>query len=163
MNAENRYDSLFQYYGEKSNVDWKLLKAQVKAESNFNPDAKSPVKAMGLSQFMRATWEEWQDGTPGIQIIKKTFSRSNPEHAIRSQAAYMKWLHNRFVYFSPEQRLNAVLASYNWGIGNVKRSIKKHGYLELDVMPDETNAYIKRIRKFLNKYKRIVKNVKNTI
>ncbi len=153
FNKANRYDSLFQYYGEKNNVDWLLLKAQVKAESNFNPDAKSPVGALGLPQFMRATWEEWQDSTPGIQLIKKTFSRNNPEHAIRSQAVYMKWLHNRFNYMGAYQRLDAVLASYNWGIGNVKRSIKKHGFLELSFTPIETQNYIKKIRGFLNNYK----------
>ena len=80
----DKYDGLFKKYGAANNIDWLLLKAQVKAESNFNPNAKSPVGALGLAQFMKATWLEWQDGTPGIQIAHapQTFGwrvAGNPE------------------------------------------------------------------------------------
>ena len=134
-------------------MDWLLLKAQARAESNFNPRARSPVGALGLTQFMRATWSEWKDGTPGIQITKTIFRRSNPEHAIRSQAAYLKWLYNRFKYLSEEAQLTVVLAAYNWGIGRVQRMIKRLGWLDLCSTPDETQQYVKRIERFLSTYK----------
>lgn len=51
MEAQDRYDSLIKYYAEIYNVDWQLIKAQIKAESNFVPDAKSWCNAKGLSQF----------------------------------------------------------------------------------------------------------------
>ncbi len=58
MNAEDRYDSLFQFYAGQKAIDWLLLKAQVKRESAFDPNARSPVGAVGLAQFMPATWDE---------------------------------------------------------------------------------------------------------
>ena len=64
----SQYDDLFQKFGLKFNIDWKLLKAQVRQESNFNPDAQNKRSgAKGLAQFMDKTWQEWCDLTPGIQ------------------------------------------------------------------------------------------------
>ncbi|MCI0409948.1 MAG: lytic transglycosylase domain-containing protein, partial [Acidobacteria bacterium] len=103
MNQRDRYDSLFQFYAEKFGMPacslerfgsmvhwrgWEALKAQALAESAGNPDAISPAKAMGLTQFMAATWREWWDGTPGIQGEPR-WNPYNPEAAIRAQAAYM--------------------------------------------------------------------------
>jgi len=145
MKAEDRYDSLLQYYAEQKGLKWKLLKSQIKAESNFDPNARSPVGAIGLTQFMKATWLEWQDGTPGIQSFKALFKRTNPEQSIKAQAAYMKWLFKRFDHFSDMMQQTAVLASYNWGIGNVTRLVKKYGWMNFDALPQETKDYINRI------------------
>ena len=102
---------------------------------------------------MRATWDEWKDGTPGIQITKRFFSRRNPEHAIRSQAYYLRWLYNRFVSMNERNRLTAVLVSYNWGIGRVKRMIRKMGRIKLQSTPKETQKYVLRIKSYLDSYK----------
>ena len=69
MNKNNRYDSLFKYYGRENGINWVNLKAQAQAESgrNLNPNAESGVGAKGLTQFMDPTFAEWWDGTPGIQ------------------------------------------------------------------------------------------------
>ena len=147
MRPEDRYDSLIQYYGGEKGIGWLLLKAQIKAESNFDPNAKSWVGALGLPQFMKATWEEWKDGTPGIQATKMILNRTNPEHAIRAQAAYMKWLLDRL-----DNDVDHALAAYNWGIGRVKAMLRKHGHLVEAEMPEETVNYVKRIRKFHKEY-----------
>jgi len=145
MKKEDRYDSLIRYYAGQKGLNWKLLKAQIKAESNFNPNARSPVGALGLPQFMKATWLEWQDGTPGIQSFKNLFKRTNPEAAIRSQAAYMKWLFKRFSHLSEMMQQTAVLASYNWGVTRVRRLIKKYGWMNFDALPEETRNYVNKI------------------
>jgi len=152
MDAENRYYSLFQYYADSKKLYWLLLKAQVKAESNFKPGAISPAKAIGLSQFIKGTWAEWKDGTPGIQRTKIFYSRKNPEHSIRAQAAYMKWLYNRLKFVPEMQKNDVVLAAYNWGIGNVKKLIARFGYFEKSMLPAETQKYIKRINLFMAEY-----------
>lgn len=146
----DKYDELFKKYGTMQGIDWRLLKAQVKAESNFNPNAKSPVGALGLSQFMKATWLEWQDGTPGIQIARMIYDRTNPEHSIRAQSYYMKWLLNQ-----AKGNIDRALAFYNYGIGNVKKMEKKYGgfYEALHRLPKETRDYIIRINRFYNEYK----------
>lgn len=151
---ENKYDDLFKKYAKANNIDWLLLKAQVKAESNFNPNAKSPVGALGLAQFMRATWEEWKDGTAGIQATKMLYDRTNPEHSIRAQSAYMAWLLKQ-----AGGNIDVALAMYNWGIGNVKKIIKKTGSFEnaFPFLPKETRDYVSRISRFYKEYKKDVR------
>lgn len=140
MISEDRYDSLFRWYGSRNGVDWTLLKAQVKAESNFDPDALSPVGAKGLSQFMDRTWAEWQDGIIGITDPPpdKHFNQFDPEDAIRAQAAMMAWL----LRVTSNSVVKA-LAAYNFGIGHVLRG---------DPWPAETLAYVDRIQRFHKAY-----------
>lgn len=145
MNFADRYDSLFLIYGDRYHVPWQLLKAQVKAESDFNPDAVNPrTGATGLAQFMPRTWDEWRDGTPGIDEIidkLKLLNPKDPEDAIQAQAAYMDWLIR--VAGDGEK----ALAAYNWGIGNLRKCIAAHGDAWRDHLPDETQNYLAKIQK----------------
>jgi|TARA_Y100000310_G_scaffold136910_1_gene135803 soluble lytic murein transglycosylase-like protein len=164
MDVRDRYDSLFQYYAALEGVDWQLLKAQAIAESGLNPDAESPVGATGLSQFMRRTWEEWGDGTPGIQDPPPgdmvLLDPRDPEDAIRAQAAYMGWLLKCF-----GGAITPALASYNWGIGRVRREIEFDAggpaWLDgpsppwLERAPSETRGYVAKILAFRSDMKAI--------
>lgn len=158
MKAEDRYDSLFRYYGEQEKVPWLLLKAQVKAESGFDPDAVSKAGAVGLAQFMSRTFEEWRDGTPGIQdptaegpaglpVNPMLVDPRDPEDAIRAQAAYMRWLLDRF-----DGNTEAALAAYNWGIGRVKRAMAESGPEWINRLPKETHIYVARVLRNLADY-----------
>lgn len=160
IKSEDRYDSLIQYYAQDTGFDWLWLKAQIKAESAFEPEAVSPVGAVGLSQFMRATWEEWRDGTPGIQAAKMIFNRTNPEHCIRAQAAYLKWLRkmiDRTPGITKERSFDAIFAAYNWGIGSVRRMVAKEGFFNFNALPDETQKYLTRIHMYYKNYKHELK------
>ena len=150
MTARDRYDSLFKYYGDLFGADWIYLKAQARAESDLNPNAKSPVGALGLAQFMPKTWAEWKDGTPGIQEIAKDVldDPRNPENAIMAQAAYFA---NLAKHYKNNYRL--VFAAYNWGMGHLDKLIAQEG---TDVfenlvarLPQETKDYVKRIFSFI--------------
>ena len=158
MNKSDRYDSLFRYYGEKYYIDWKLLKCQAIQESGLDPDAESPVGATGLMQFMPSTWIEWQDGKPGIyelpvKQLREFIHPKDPEDSISSGAAYMRWLLDRFTDYRGYPQLQLALASYNWGIGNVKRimnSVKAFKFDErftraIARMPQETQDYVSKI------------------
>jgi membrane-bound lytic murein transglycosylase D len=156
MKAEDRYDSLFQYYGEMKNQNWLRLKAQVRAESDFDPDiVNASSGATGLAQFMPSTWKEWDDGTPGIQPLEehginhKLLDPRDPEDAIYAQACYMAWL--------LKQRNGAwleALAAYNWGPGNVSRLIAAKPAAGRAGLPPETQNYITRIEGYFDEYKR---------
>jgi len=137
MRAEDRYDSLIRYYAEKVGLesDWLQLKAQIKAESEFNPKAVSAVGAMGLGQFMKATWGEWGKGGDAF----------NPEHNIDAQARYMKWLLGRVTNW------DCAFAAYNWGIGNVLK-VWQDPYWKTK-LPLETKNYLVRIDTFYQEYK----------
>jgi soluble lytic murein transglycosylase-like protein len=142
---ENKYDELFQKYA--GNIDWLLLKAQVKQESRFNPKAVSKAGAKGLAQFMPATWNEWGKGDV-----------FNPEASISAQARYMAWL---IKYYKGD--INKALAGYNYGIGNVnkKLNIEPDFSKALLLMPKETQHYVKVINQYYNEY--LAKQKKNPI
>jgi soluble lytic murein transglycosylase-like protein len=156
LKNENLYDPIFKRYAQKYGHDWLLLKAQVKQESAFKPDAVSPVGAQGLSQFMPKTWLEWEDETPGVQDLKKDFDPFNPEDSIRVQAAYMNWLRQRILkqLGNADQLIEWQLAAYNWGIGNVEKKMKdsKNYYLIERTLPLETKDYVRNILLYYRTY-----------
>ena len=141
------YDLLFQKYQTPS-IPWKLLKAQVKAESGFKPNAVSPVGAKGLGQFMDATWKEW-----GLK--RDVF---NPEANISAQARYMDFLfkfHKKLLPEASEFKLHWTLAAYNYGLGNTKKLITNgspHYPTVENCLPKETRDYVAKIMKFYNEY-----------
>lgn len=151
MNFNDRYDSLFLWYAGAKHLDWRLLKAQVKAESNFDPNAVSKCGAKGLSQFMDRTFQEWHDGEPGIAFPPDLvhFSPYDPEDAIRAQAGFMAWLLKRY-----EGDAEVALAAYNAGPGAVSRLNWKAGYHAIaGQLPAETRTYVDRIMTFYDEYK----------
>jgi soluble lytic murein transglycosylase-like protein len=134
MKQEDRYDSLFIWYANENDItDWKLLKAQVKAESAFDPLALSMAGASGLAQFMPNTFREWSDKA-GIHMPNPY----NPEHAIACQSMYMRWLMDQF-----PGDIDKALAAYNFGIGNVKLHRP---------YPKETTDYVARIKQYRSEY-----------
>lgn len=113
MRPQDRYDSLIRYYAETYGLDWRRVKAQVEAESGFNPRAVSPVGAKGLMQFMDATWKEWGEGDP-----------FNAEESIKAGCRYMRYLYDRFPEIpDPDERYRFALAAYNAGIGNINKCL----------------------------------------
>jgi soluble lytic murein transglycosylase-like protein len=122
------------WYGSKYGVDWRLLSAQVAAESGYNPDAESPVGAKGLAQFMDPTWKDFEEFIGGSR------DPFNPEHSIEAQAWYMDKLGQIF-----DTDYSLMLAAYNWGMGNVRRIKDKHEGEWYTHLPAETRNYIPRI------------------
>jgi membrane-bound lytic murein transglycosylase F len=157
-NSSSPYDDLFQKFGLKFNIDWKLLKAQVRQESNFNPDAQNKRSgAKGLAQFMDRTWQEWCDLTPGIQPPSQNYNPFNPSDSISAQAAYMNFLIG-YIGKKLNNKTDIIpwaLAAYNWGIGNVIKLIDKTGpgyQLAEPHLPPETSAYVRNIIKYFGEY-----------
>jgi len=121
-----KYDALIKKTAQNylPNIDWRLLKAQLAAESNLNPQAKSQMGAMGIAQIMPKTWED---------IIKETnlptdANAYNPDHAIPACAYYMKQLSSKWSSEREEaDRYCLALASYNAGFGNLLKAQKLAG------------------------------------
>jgi|TARA_B110000967_G_C18891849_1_gene567930 membrane-bound lytic murein transglycosylase D len=103
-------------------------------ESGNNPLAKSPKDALGLWQFIPSTAKEW--GLATNRIDNRTNVIKSTHVAIR----YLKYLHNQLGDW------NLALAAYNWGIGNVKRALKKglvsNNSINLKKLPQETRNYL---------------------
>jgi soluble lytic murein transglycosylase-like protein len=102
-------------------VSAQLLAAQLYAESNFNPFARSPAGAEGIAQFM-----------PGTAEAIGLLDPFDPDAAIKAQARLMRDLLGRF------GSVPLALAAYNAGPGAVAACGCIPPY-------PETRAYVARI------------------
>jgi len=153
MTAQDRYDSLIQWYSHVAGIEekWLLLKAQIRRESNFDPDAKSPVGARGLAQFMQRTFLEWWDMTPGIQALPQVNlpDPRDPEDCIRAQAAYMAALLKHY------QDDELALAAYNFGPGRIDKLRENSNQTFEQIkprLPQETAEYVPAIMNYYRIY-----------
>lgn len=103
------YDEYFEQAQEMYGVDSALLKAVAKAESDFNPDARSSAGAMGIMQLMPKT--------------AASLGVSNPYDPKQSILGGAKYLADSFAVFGGyDHCTELVLASYHAGVGAVKRA-----------------------------------------
>lgn len=130
MKATDRFDSLFQFYAEKYDLDWKLSKKIMIQESGGRSNAVSPAGAQGLMQFMPATWKEFGR-------YRDPF---NPEDSIEVHCVYLRYLMSKF-----DNDPVMSLAAYNWGEGRVLRTITRYGTVWKKFLPKETRDYLKGI------------------
>lgn len=121
-----------------------LIAAQLEAESGWDPQALSPVGAIGLAQFMPATWTAYGVDGDGDGVADPR----NPVDAIISMGVYDCALADELEAMGFEPTVDLILAAYNAGIGNV---------LLYDGVPEfaETQAYIIRIEELQQKYQMV--------
>jgi soluble lytic murein transglycosylase-like protein len=113
---------------KKYGVDFSLIKAVIKAESNFNPQAISHAGARGLMQLMPATARSLG--------VNDSF---DPEQNVMGGTRFLKDMLQRY-----NGDVDAALAAYNWGPGNVdKRS---------EHLPRETRDYLTRVKQLYASY-----------
>lgn len=124
------YEDLIVRASERYRVDSALVKAIIKAESNFNHRAVSPVGARGLMQLMPATAATLQ--------VQDSFQ---PENNIDGGVRYLRYLMNLF-----NGNLPLVLAAYNAGENTVLRYNNR-------IPPyQETQTYVRRVLNYFDKY-----------
>lgn len=121
MNHTNR---IIDRASKKYGVDSDLIKAVIKAESDFDVNSTSSKGAMGLMQLMPETAKDMG--------VKDPY---NPEENIMGGTRYLKMLLDRY-----KGDRNVALAAYNWGMGNVERNPGR--------LPEETKTYIARVNKY---------------
>jgi soluble lytic murein transglycosylase-like protein len=115
-------DSAIEEAAVRHNVDPNLVRAVVKVESNFNPNAVSRKGAMGLMQLMPSTARQLK--------VKNPF---DPEQNVDAGVRHLKQLLENY---GGDVRLT--LAAYNAGAGAVARSSGVPQYAE-------TQNYVRRI------------------
>jgi soluble lytic murein transglycosylase-like protein len=94
--------------------------AQVHQESRWREDAKSPVGAVGLTQFMPAT----ADWIGGLYPSLGDRAPTNPTWALRALVNYDKWLADRIKADDACQDMAFALSAYNGGLGWVYKRQK---------------------------------------
>jgi hypothetical protein len=105
-----------------------LALAIIRAESNFDPNARSPKNAQGLMQLIPETSARFN--------VKRPF---DPVQNVRGGLAYLRWL---LAYFQGNVVL--VAAAYNAGEGAVEKYLGIPPYAE-------TRAYVQRIRRYFRR------------
>lgn len=117
------FDDLVKASAFEHNFDWRLVVAQMWQESNFNPEAVSPVGAQGLLQVMPKTAEDMGYPPPLFE----------PERGIKAGVKYLNWVRGRFdPTLSLENLLWFTLASYNAGYGHLLDAQRLAEQLGLD-------------------------------
>ncbi|MFT5448267.1 MAG: hypothetical protein ACI9DC_003451 [Gammaproteobacteria bacterium] len=109
----------------KYRLDPALVLAVIRAESNFNPKARSPKNAQGLMQLI-----------PGTAKRFAVDDVWDPLQNIRGGMAYLRWLLD---HFAGDEAL--ALAGYNAGENAVRR------YNGIPPYP-ETRSYVKRVSRW---------------
>lgn len=93
-----------------------MFGAQIYQESGYRLDAKSPVGALGISQFMPGS-AQWISKVYPSQL--GTAAPLDPGWAIRALVYYDYWNYKRLPMFTDagENRWAASLSAYNGGLG----------------------------------------------
>jgi len=116
------------FYAKRNRLDPALLRAVIKAESDFRHDAVSRKGAVGLMQL-----------TPAAAASLQVTDRYDPIQNIRGGSKHLRYLLDRY-----EGNLALALAAYNAGVHRVKgSSVPQIG---------ETRAYVKKVMKYYYRY-----------
>lgn len=156
-----RYETEIAGAAGQFHVDPYLVAAVVKAESGFDPEAKSNAGAVGLMQLMPATadWIAARDDWPGAS---KPDLR-DPTENLDLGTYYLAFLLDRF------HDVPTALAAYNAGHGVVEQWLAARGARPMDGSPTtllaadipfpETRSFVERVGRFRDLYRQIYPRV----
>lgn len=127
-----RYEKSIQKMAARYGVEAALIKAVIKAESNFDPSAISRKGAIGLMQLMPATAADLRVSNP-----------RDPHENIEGGTKYLRYLSGLF-----PNDLKLTIAAYNAG----ENAVIKYGR---SIPPyKETRDYVKRVVTYLAAYRK---------
>jgi soluble lytic murein transglycosylase len=132
FHTTSKYDHFISDAAKQTGVDSRLLKAMIKAESDFDPRAVSRKGAMGLMQIMPENFK--------MLDLENPF---DPWQNIRAGAQYFKKLYERF-----NGKLALTLAAYNAGPTAVDRYKRIPPY-------QETEEYVRRVLRYYRTFKQL--------
>ena len=127
----NKYDDLIKKASKKHGLSFSLIKAIIKAESDFDPNAVSKAGAMGLMQIMPKNITAFNINNP-----------FNPSENIMGGAGYFKKMLKCF-----DGDIHLALAAYNAGPSTVIR------YRNIPPF-EETENFIDRVMKYYYIFKK---------
>lgn len=131
IDARGSMRDLINHYAVRYRLDPALVKAVIKAESNFNPKAVSRKGALGLMQLMPTTARELN-----------VYNPMEPASNIRGGCHYLRKMLNLF-----DNNLELALAAYNAGPTAVRRFKGIPPY-------NETRNYVIRVKNYLDYFRR---------
>jgi membrane-bound lytic murein transglycosylase D len=139
LKRSGRYQDMIQEELRERRLPEDLLWVSM-IESGFDPNAKSPVGAVGLWQFMPATGAVY-----GLRQNKFVDQRRNPRLATQAAVHHLRDLYMRFGQW------DLALAAYNMGYEQLLERIDRVGTTDFNelaragVLPEETAKYVPKI------------------
>ena len=129
--STKKYDDMIRKAQKRYGVEFSLIKAVIKVESDFNPKAVSKKGAKGLMQLMPANFKSL--------AVQDPF---NPYQNIMGGTLYLQRLLKRYEY-----KLPLDLAAYSAGPEAVDKYKKIPPY-------NETQNYVRKVMETYSKYKK---------
>ena len=124
------YDDAIRLASDRHSIDADLVRAVIKAESDFNSNARSRKGAMGLMQLM-----------PDTARLHNVLNAFDPVDNIEGGVRHLRMLLERY-----QGDLRLSLAAYNAGSG----AVEKHG----GIPPfTETREYVRRVLRFYEAFR----------
>lgn len=146
-----KYSEYVEKYAKEYQIEEELIYAMIKAESNFEAEAVSNKKALGLMQMLESTAHEVAEKLE-LEVTKEEIL--SPEINICLGTKYLSNLIQKY------GNIELAVASYNAGIGNVdswieEGTIKKDG-TDIENIPfKETNNYVRKVLRGYQIYKEL--------
>jgi soluble lytic murein transglycosylase-like protein len=128
--VDSDYDGYIQNASGRYNIDPDLIRAVIKAESDFKVSARSNKGAMGLMQLM-----------PDTARLHNVNDAYNPGENVEGGARHLRMLLDRY-----QGDLELSLAAYNAG----SAAVEKHR--GIPPFP-ETKEYVRRVLRFYDSYR----------
>lgn len=125
------YLDIIQHNSRQFRLEEALIKAVIKAESDYDPRVVSSKGAQGLMQLIPETAKDLRVTDP-----------FNPAQNIRGGSQYLRQMLDQF-----EGDLELALAAYNAGPNAVRRYGGVPPY-------DETRTYIQRVKRYIEHYRK---------
>lgn len=144
-----KYQDTIKKYCQMYNEDPFLVAGIIMQESGFNPQATSPVGAMGIMQIMPPTGRSIASGVGYPNFTPNDLY--NPEIAIQFGTWHIHVLKEK--YGGNEA---AALAAYNAGTGNADKWLRA-GLLN-NIPGGQTNRYVRNVQDYVQVYHKLYQN-----
>ena len=141
-----KYAETIKLYSRMYGVDPALVFAVCETESHFNPQAYSPMGAVGIMQIMPETGE-WL----ATRLSFENYSNDelyNANTNIRFGTYYLSYLQTLF------EEDWQVIASYNAGEGKVRDWLSEEGFTKEQIPIAETANYLAKVEKAIMRYRK---------
>ncbi len=146
------YDRIVKKYARRFGFDWRLISAQIYAESRFRPNVVSRRGAIGLMQVLPSTARHF-NVDPKLLL--------KPEHNIALGCYFDRWLYEKWKKPRGKHRIAFMLASYNAGRRRILAAYIRAGRKPVwealkPHVPGQTRRYVEKIFRKYEEYRRRV-------